>query len=63
MQKVFKLTERFQVTFRTDVVNLPNIPAFDLPNTTRGSGSFGKIGSVLPGSTGREIQFSLRLAW
>jgi hypothetical protein len=63
IQKLFRLTERFELNFRTDIVNLPNIPAFDLPNTQRGSGNFGKIAAILPGSTGREIQFSLRLSW
>ena len=63
VQKLFQVSERFGLTFRTDVVNLPNIPAFAAPNQSRGDGSFGRIGGVLTGSTGREIQISLRLAW
>jgi hypothetical protein len=63
VQKHFRLTERLAMTFRTDIVNFPNVPTFDQPNQLRGSGNFGIIGGVLPGSTGREIQLSLRLAW
>lgn len=63
IHKLFQLTERFGLTFRTDVVNLPNVPAFAPPNQSRGDGSFGKIGSTLDGATAREIQLSLRLAW
>jgi hypothetical protein len=63
IQKEFKLSERFGLTFRTDIVNLPNVPAFALPNQNHGNGSFGKIGGIATGSTAREIQLSLRLAW
>jgi hypothetical protein len=63
IQKLFRLTERVGMTFRTDVVNMPNVPAFALPNLLRGDGNFGKIGSTLGSASAREIQFSLRLAW
>jgi len=63
IHKLFRLTERYSLTFRGDVVNLPNVPVFAPPNQSRGSGSFGQIGGTLEGSTAREIQFSLRLAW
>jgi hypothetical protein len=63
IHKLFRLTERFGLTFRTDVVNFPNVPAFAPPNQLRGHGSFGQIGNTLDGSTGREVQLSLRLAW
>lgn len=63
IHKEFSLTERFRLTFRGDVVNLPNVPAFAAPNQSRGDGAFGTIGGTLGGSTGREIQLSLRLAW
>jgi len=63
IQKMFHLSERFDLTFRTDIVNFPNVPAFAAPNQSRGDGNFGRIGGVLGGSTGREIQISLRLAW
>jgi hypothetical protein len=63
IHKLFQLTERFGLTFRTDVVNLPNIPAFGAPGQARGDGNFGKINSTLGSATAREIQLSLRLAW
>ena len=63
IHKLFRITERVGLTFRTDVVNFPNVPAFAPPNQLRGHGSFGQIGGTLDGSTGREIQLSLRLAW
>ena len=63
VQKLFQLSERFDLTFRTDIVNFPNVPAFAAPNQSRGDGNFGKIGNVLGGSTAREIQISLRLGW
>lgn len=63
VQKEFRFTERVGLTFRTDVVNAPNIPAFGLPNLSRGAGAFGSINSIQLGSTAREIQMSLRLAF
>ncbi|MEZ5403396.1 MAG: TonB-dependent receptor [Bryobacteraceae bacterium] len=63
IQKLFQLNERFGLTFRTDIVNLPNVPAFALPNQSNGNGAFGRIGAIATGSTAREIQLSLRLAW
>jgi hypothetical protein len=63
VHKLFRLTERFGLTFRTDIVNLPNVPAFAQPNLQRGHGSFGQIGATQDGTTAREIQLSLRLAW
>ena len=63
VQKLFQLTERFGLTFRTDIVNAPNVPAFASPNQNRGNGAFGRIGNIALGSTAREIQLSLRLAW
>jgi len=63
IHKVFQLGERYRLTFRTDIVNLPNVPAFAPPNQLRGHGAFGQLGSTLDGSTAREIQLSLRLAW
>jgi len=63
IHKLFQFTERFTLTFRTDIVNFPNVPVFAPPNQSRGAGSFGQIGGTLEGSTAREIQLSLRLAW
>ncbi len=63
IQKLFQLNERFGLTFRTDIVNAPNVPAFGAPNQNNGNGAFGRIGAIATGSTAREIQLSLRLAW
>ncbi|MFB3826650.1 MAG: TonB-dependent receptor domain-containing protein [Bryobacteraceae bacterium] len=63
IHKLFRLTESFGLTFRADVVNLPNMPAFGAPGQARGDGNFGKINSTLASATAREIQLSLRLAW
>jgi len=59
VHKVFRLTERAKLMFRSDCYNLPNRPNFSNPNVTRGSGSFGRITGVI--GTGRLIQVSMRL--
>jgi hypothetical protein len=33
VHKQFRITERFRLTFRTDVVNLPNVPVFAAPGS------------------------------
>ncbi len=58
--KWFDLTERYRLQFRTDLFNIINRASFSNPGSVRGSGGFGRIGSILVGSTGRQIQFSLR---
>ncbi|MBI4873033.1 MAG: TonB-dependent receptor, partial [Acidobacteria bacterium] len=63
IHKLFRITERFGLTFRTDVVNLPNVPAFAAPAQARGVATFGAIASTLGSATAREIQLSLKLAW
>jgi hypothetical protein len=63
VHKLFRITERFGLTFRTDVVNLPNVPNFEAPGQSRGVATFGAIASTLGSATAREIQLSLRLAW
>jgi hypothetical protein len=50
LYKLFQLNEWLGLTFRTDVVNFPNVPAFAAPNQSRVHGSFGRIGSTLDGS-------------
>ena len=47
--------------FRADAYNVINRPNFGMPGTVRGRGDIGRISSILPGSTGRQIQLSLRL--
>ena len=59
--KWFNFTERYRLQFRTDLFNVINRPNFRNPGTVRGRGDFGRIGGILVGSTGRQIQFALRL--
>jgi hypothetical protein len=61
VQKSFQFTERWRLTFRSDFLNLPNRPNFWAPAGNRGRADFGRVSGILPGSTGRQIQFALRL--
>jgi hypothetical protein len=63
LHKTFTLSERFRLQYRTDFFNLPNLPAFAGPNTNRGRGDFGRISRTATGTSGRELQLSLRLEW
>ncbi len=59
--KDFRLTERFGLTFRSEFFNILNKANFGYPSTSIGSPSAGSINSVV--TTGRQIQFALRLHW
>jgi len=61
VHKRWTIVERYNLQFRSDFFNLPNVPSFANPNLLRGRGDFGRITSTLLGSTGRQIQLSLRL--
>ena len=61
VHKRWALSERLGLQFRSDFYNLPNHPNFANPVGVRGRSDFGRIVSTLGGSTGREIQLSLRL--
>jgi hypothetical protein len=61
VHKNVTITERVRLLFRTDFYNLPNYPNFSIPNGIRGRGDFGRISSILPESTGRQIQLNMRL--
>ena len=55
--KMFRVTERQRVQFRSEYFNVLNHPVFGLPNATFGNPGFGTIRSV---SAGRQIQFALK---
>jgi hypothetical protein len=61
VHKRWPIKERFNLQFRGDFFNVPNRPNFANPNTSRGRADFGRISSILVGSTGRRIQLGLRL--
>ncbi len=59
LAKQFLITERMNLQFLTQFINLTNTPIFGAPNATLGS-TFGFISSANPG---RQIQFGLRLTF
>jgi hypothetical protein len=60
--KVFSITERYSLQFRAESFNLPNHPVFDRPAFNNvGNAAFGKITSLAPGYSMRQIQFALKL--
>ncbi|MBV8820378.1 MAG: TonB-dependent receptor, partial [Acidobacteriaceae bacterium] len=59
--KDFAITERTGITFRAEFFNVLNKPNFSYPNRSIGSVAAGTITSVV--TTGRQIQFALRLHW
>ena len=61
--KDFRLTELLQLQFRAEAYNLTNTPNFGQPAATLGTASFGTISATRVGSTPRQLQFALRLAF
>jgi hypothetical protein len=61
VNKQWALHEAWKLRFRTDFYNFPNRPLFANPNNVLGQADFGRVTSVLSGSTGRLIQMSMRL--
>jgi hypothetical protein len=59
--KTFAITERFKGQFRAEALNATNTPLFYGPNTSFGSGSFGKITSQANFS--RQLQLALRFSF
>jgi hypothetical protein len=67
VQRLFKLSERFQMTFRGEMFNISNTPHHGLPVGSVSSGTFMQATSII--STGREgveqraLRFALRLSF
>jgi outer membrane receptor protein involved in Fe transport len=59
--KTFKITERFNLQFRTEAFNLPNHPVFGNPNTVFGNANFGTVTQLAGPYNPRQIQFALKL--
>jgi outer membrane receptor protein involved in Fe transport len=59
--KTFKLSEGWNLQFRTEMFNVPNHPVFGNPNTSFGNANYGKITSTAGVYTPRQIQFALKL--
>ena len=59
--KDFRITEQTGITFRAEFFNVLNKANFGYPNTSIGNPAAGTINSVV--TTGRQIQFALRLHW
>jgi len=61
VHKRWALTESLGLQFRGDFFNLPNHANFASPNGLRGRADFGRVSSILTGSSGRLLQLSMRL--
>jgi hypothetical protein len=59
--KNFRFGERWDLQFRTEMLNFINNPNFGLPNLNRGNAAFGRISSLAAGNEARIVQFGLHL--
>ena len=59
--KDFRITEKFGLTYRAEFFNVLNKANFAYPSTSIGSLAAGTITNIV--TTGRQIQFALRLHW
>jgi len=59
--KEFRVAERVNVQFRTEMLNAFNTPRFGSPNTTVTAGAFGVISSQA--NAPRQVQFGLKILW
>jgi hypothetical protein len=59
-----RITESMRVQFRAEAFNIWNHPAFDLPGTSFGTGSFGRISAVANrANPARQIMLAMKLLW
>jgi hypothetical protein len=61
LSKVFKITERFNVTFRAETFNLLNRVRWGVPGSTFTSTTFGSVRSQA--NTPRQMQFALKVVF
>lgn len=65
LARVFTITERFTLQFRSEIFNLTNHPAFFYPDASAAGVAFSQISRAAQTGTGaqRQIQFGLKLLW
>jgi len=56
--KTFRIEERMNLEFRAEVFNVTNTPAFNDPNSSFGSSSFGTATSA---GNPRDFEFALKV--
>jgi hypothetical protein len=61
LSKIFHVTERYQVEFRTDAFNTFNHPNFAVPDSVVGDSAVGQVTST--SVENRRLQFALRLSF
>lgn len=60
ISRTFKVSERFNLQFRGEALNVLNMVSLNAPAATVGTANFGQIGTA---QTMRQIQVGLRLAF
>ena len=63
MTKSFPIASRYRIEARLEAYNALNHIVWDNPNTTFGSGTFGRVTSKRTDASGREIQLGLRFVF
>lgn len=63
IEKRFRLTERFNLDFRSEFFNLTNSVVFGGPSTSITAGDFGRITALRQNNTPRQLQFALRFSF
>lgn len=63
ISKIFPLNEGMKLQFRAQAFNLTNSPAFNGPNTTYSSSTFGQVTNFAQYNDPRELMFALKLTF